>query len=344
MRPRSTIRRAAAAPPDGYEPPPCIGNDGIGPDPFTDVAAGAFDHDAVAWAFDNGIVSGFEADSFAPAARVSRGEFAAMLHAMAGGSLTGGNDGGVDTIVVGQPQSNHNGGQIVFGPDGYLFTSFGDGGGSNDPSGNGQDNSVLLGKILRLDPLPGGGYDTPGDNPLSGPSGREEIWANGVRNPWRFTFDRETRDLWVADVGQNAREEITRLRAADVPTEAGGWGANLGWRLREGDIATPGVGGAPPPGHVGPVHVYGGHSSGCVSITGGYVYRGSDVPALWGTYVYGDYCATNRLSGWRDIAGVEAERFSVSVPGGNLVSFLEDATGELYTISLNGTIARLARR
>jgi glucose/arabinose dehydrogenase len=271
------------------------------------------------------------------------GDSVIRRHAMSGGSLTGGNDGGVDTIVVGQPQSNHNGGQIVFGPDGYLFTSFGDGGGSNDPSGNGQDNSVLLGKILRLDPLPGGGYDTPGDNPLSGPSGREEIWANGVRNPWRFTFDRETRDLWVADVGQNAREEITRLRAADVPTEAGGWGANLGWRLREGDIATPGVGGAPPPGHVGPVHVYGGHSSGCVSITGGHVYRGSDIPALWGTYVYGDYCATNRLSGWRDIAGVEAERFSVSVPGGNLVSFLEDATGELYTISLNGTIARLAR-
>jgi glucose/arabinose dehydrogenase len=259
---------------------------------------------------------------------------------LANGSI---DSGGARTIIsVGQPEGNHNGGNLVFGPDGYLYTSFGDGGGANDQHGiigNGQDTTTLLGAILRIDvsaTSPGKAYAIPPDNPFVGGSGADEIFLYGVRNPWKFSFDRETGDLWVADVGQGAREEITRLTAAS----GGGRGANLGWRLREGTIATPGVGGPVPAGHVGPVHEYDQSQGGC-SVTGGYVYRGSDIPALDGVYVFSDYCHGD-LWGWRGTFGSEAGELGVGVPSGLPSAFAEDANGELYTISLNGTIARLA--
>ena len=245
-------------------------------------------------------------------------------------------------ITVGQPQGNHNGGQVAFGPDGHLYTTFGDGGGANDQHGaigNGQDTSTLLGSILRLDvskTSPGKEYAIPPDNPFVGTAGADEIFIFGVRNPWKFTFDSLTGDLWVADVGQGAREEITRLEAAP----GGGNGANLGWRLREGTIATPGSAGGPvPAGYVGPVHEY-DHSSGGCSITGGYVYRGTAIPALDGTYVFSDFCHSE-LWGWRDDNGIEVGYLGIDVPGGQPAAFAQDINGELYTLSLGGIMARL---
>jgi glucose/arabinose dehydrogenase len=246
-------------------------------------------------------------------------------------------------ITVAQPATNHNGGQLVFGPDGYLYTSFGDGGGANDQHGtvgNGQDTSTLLGSILRIDVSavsPGKEYAIPPDNPFVGSAGADEIFVYGVRNPWKFTFDSLTGDLWVADVGQGAREEITRLRAVD----GGGNGANLGWRLREGTIATPGVGGPAPADHVGPLHEYDQSAGGC-SVTGGYVYRGAAVPTLYGVYVFSDFCHSD-VWGGRDGFGLEVGELGIDVPGGRADAFAEDALGELYAISLSGTMSRLTQ-
>ena len=288
----------------------------------------------------------FTADADSGLAGVSDGDSVIVEYGLAGGVVDSGSARLV--IEVDQPQDNHNGGNIVFGPDGYLYASFGDGGGGNDDDdghtagvGNGQDITNLLGAILRIDPT-GATYSVPADNPFVGIAGEDEIWLFGVRNPWKFTFDRETGDLWVADVGQGAREEITRLEAST----SGGKGANLGWRLREGTIPTPGgVGGPEPPGHVGPIHEYINYGSsggvGC-SITGGFAYRGSDVPALDGVYIYSDYC-NPVLRGWRDDYGIEAVEFTLDVPGSSPVAFFEDSAGGLYVLSIGGTVSKLDR-
>ena len=230
---------------------------------------------------------------------------------------------------MGQPFSNHNGGDVHIGPDGFLWWSLGDGGSRGDPRGNGQNTDTLLGSILRIDPTAGNPYGVPGDNPLVGRAGRDEIFAYGLRNPWRFSFDRATGDLWIADVGQNRWEEINRLAAPGR-----GRGANLGWNAREGTHSYDG--GGIPTGHVGPIHEY-SHDRGC-SVTGGYVYRGGRIPGLSGTYVYGDYC-TAELWGLR----TDGDRGSldVSVPAGTLVSFAEDNAGELYVLSFDGWVSRL---
>lgn len=239
-----------------------------------------------------------------------------------------------EIIRVSQPASNHNGGDIHIGPDGYLYFGLGDGGGRNDPSNNGQNTNTLLGSILRIDPANpanGNAYGIPLSNPFFLSAGLAEIWAYGVRNPWRFSFDQATGDLWVADVGQDAREEITRLTGPSAGREV-----NLGWRLREGNIATPGVGGAIPAGYVGPVHDYG--LSGGQSITGGYVYRGSAIPSLDGVYLWADYFVSN-LNGWRDAYGVEDE--SIGAIGGRPTSFGQDADGEVYVLTANGLLRKL---
>ena len=183
--------------------------------------------------------------------------------------------------------SNHNGGDLAVGPDGFLYFAMGDGGGGGDPEDTGQNPDDLLGALLRIDPEAGSAagppYAVPDANPFKNGGGAPEVWAYGLRNPWRFSFDRATGDLWIGDVGQDAFEEIDLLPRAS----GGGRGANLGWSEMEG--VEPYEGGREPPGHVRPIFTYGRDGGGC-SVTGGFVYRGAAIPPLQGTYVYGDYC------------------------------------------------------
>jgi glucose/arabinose dehydrogenase len=235
-------------------------------------------------------------------------------------------------LRVDDPFANHNGGQLAFGPDRMLYIAFGDGGGAGDPEGNGQSLGSLLGKILRIDPRPSGDrpYRVPSDNPFVGRAGaRPEVWAYGLRNPWRFSFDPATSDLWIGDVGQNRWEEIDHQ-------PAGAGGRNYGWDRREGRHEFEGE---RPDGAVDPVIEYGREGGAC-TVIGGYVYRGGRIPGLRGAYLYGDYCA-----GWVRAARVSGGRVAeqrdlrTDVPG--LTSFGVDADGELYAMSLSGPVYRL---
>jgi glucose/arabinose dehydrogenase len=236
-------------------------------------------------------------------------------------------------------ESNHNGGMLLFGPDGLLYVGTGDGGGGGDrhgSRGNAQDLGSLLGKILRIDPRPAGGrpYTVPASNPFRGRSGaRGEIYAYGLRNPWRFSFDRLTGDLTIGDVGQGAWEEIDFVRRGR------GRGANFGWRPFEGRARyTPGE---RAPGHVRPVIVR-SHNAGNCSITGGVVVRDRRL-GLYGRYVFGDYCKgrveSARLSPGR-ARGVRRTALKVS----SLSSFGEDAQGRVYVVSLDGPVYRIVPR
>ena len=236
-------------------------------------------------------------------------------------------------LRVDDPFANHNGGQLAFGPDRLLYIAFGDGGGGGDPLGSGQSLDTLLGKILRIDPRPAGGrpYRVPSDNPFVGRGGaRPEIWSYGLRNPWRFSFDPATGDMWIGDVGQNAWEEVDH-------EPAGSGGRNYGWNRREGRHAFEGE---RPAGAVDPVIEYGREGGAC-TVIGGSVYWGRRIPGLRGAYLYGDYCA-----GWVRAARVRGGRVAeqrdlgLSVPG--LTSFGVDPAGELYAMSLSGPVYRLA--
>ena len=236
-------------------------------------------------------------------------------------------------LSVAQPYANHNGGQLAFGPDGMLYVGLGDGGGAGDPDENGQDPSTLLGSLLRLDVDGGDPYAAPDDNPLVGdPDGRDEIWAYGLRNPWRYAFDPVDGLLYIADVGQRDREEVNAVDAARG-------GLNFGWDVLEGDACFEPPGGCDRTGLTGPVLVY-GHDEGC-SVTGGRVYRGDALPGLRGHYFYADLCAgwvrSFRLSGG-DVT--EAEEWPLGDLG-SILSFGEDAAGELYVLSSNGNVYRL---
>ena len=198
-------------------------------------------------------------------------------------------------LIVLQPFENHNGGRLQFGPDGMLYEGLGDGGGSFDPDDNGQDGSTLLGKLIRIDvnPALGGSYAVPADNPFVGNgSVRDEIWALGLRNPWRISFDRETGDLYIADVGQNRLEEVNVQPAASTG------GENYGWDIMEGSQCTGGGDGCNRAGLTLPVAEY-DHDLGC-SITGGEVYRGSAYPDMDGVYFYGDFCSGRIWGLWRN--------------------------------------------
>jgi len=223
-----------------------------------------------------------------------------------------------------QPYSNHNGGMLAFGPDGYLYVGLGDGGSAGDPQGNAQNLTTLLGKILRLDVSGASGYTIPASNPFVGQAGaRGEIWAYGLRNPWRFSFDRTTGELYIADVGQSAQEEV------DIEAPGTG-GRNYGWNEMEGFACF--LPACTPTGLALPVLTY-DHSDGC-SITGGYVYRGTRIPALAGTYLYADYCAGwVRSFQWRGGAVADARDEPALAPGGTVSSFGEDARGELYVVT-----------
>jgi len=247
-------------------------------------------------------------------------------------------------LAVDQPEPNHNGGLLVFGPDKLLYVGLGDGGGADDQHGsrgNGQNRGVLLGKILRIDPRQSGSrsYSVPSSNPFVGRSGlRPEIWAYGLRNPWRFSFDRSKGDLVIGDVGQETREEVDfapRSRGA-------GRGVNYGWRVREGKIQNPAYPDERVSGAVGPVLDY-SHSSGRCSITGGYVVRDRRVPGLYGRYVYGDYCG-GRLMSVRLKPGKARSNRSLGITVPSLSSFGEDAVGRVYVTSSEGAVYRFAAK
>lgn len=235
-------------------------------------------------------------------------------------------------LAIDQPYSNHNGGHVLFGPDGKLYIGVGDGGSGGDPRGNGQNPGALLGSLLRIDVDGGDPYAIPADNPFVGqPQGRGEVWAKGLRNPWRFAFDRTTALLYIADVGQNAWEEIHVAPMSDK-------GLNYGWNILEGTHCYGGSN-CNRNGLVLPVLEY-NHSEGC-SVTGGFVYRGSRIPALQGHYFYADYC-----QGWvrsfKYIDGAVTEPRNWSFGNlGQIMSFGEDAAHDLYILSTNGNVYRL---
>jgi glucose/arabinose dehydrogenase len=248
--------------------------------------------------------------------------------------------GTVATPVITIPHpsfANHNGGLVTFGPDGMLYLGTGDGGSGGDPNGNGQNQNVLLGKLLRLDvsTLP---YTIPGTNPFAGVAGkRGEIWAYGLRNPWRFDFDVGVTPavLYVADVGQNLYEEVNA-----VPATARG--LNYGWVVMEGLHCYPSGDDCSRTGLTLPVLEY-SHDLGC-SITGGFAYRGAAIPELAGEYFYSDYCTGFLKSTSASAVGVYTSR-TWNVPSvGHVLSFGEDSAGELYVLSDNGTVYRIARQ
>ena len=247
-----------------------------------------------------------------------------------------------ELLAIAQPFDNHNGGNVVFGPDGYLYLGYGDGGSQGDPSGNGQNTKVLLAKILRVEVLASPGtakvaYSIPPDNPFAdGSAGRPEVWLYGVRNPWRFSFDRLTGDLWIGDVGGNDREEIDRLPATDG--RDAGRGLNLGWQLREGFKDTDRTGDR---SQLTDPITDEPHEHGVCSITGGYVYRGSAISKLEGVYVWSDFCDSKLRGMTVDGNGTPTIRRFDDVAGDQITSFGQDGAGELYVLSLGGSISRI---
>ncbi len=243
-------------------------------------------------------------------------------------------DPGSEQILLSifQPFSNHNGGNLQFGPDGYLYIGMGDGGSGNDPGNRAQNLDSLLGKMLRINVSGEGAYTIPASNPFVGIAGRDEIWAYGLRNPWRWGFDRWSGDLWIGDVGQDSCEEI------DYQSAASTGGQNYGWRCYEGSIHTPGI--SPqcsPPNAVSPV-VSINQASGVCAIIGGYVYRGAEYSNLFGTYFFADECSANMRTLVANGSGGFTYANLGTLGGSTLVSFGEDKWGELYVVAYGGTI------
>ena len=233
-----------------------------------------------------------------------------------------------EVLTIESLGGNHNGGQVAFGPDGYLYLSLGDGGGGGDPSETGQDNTDHLGSVLRLDVSGASGYAIPGDNPYVGMSGADEVWAYGLRNPWRFSFDSESGELWLGDVGQGEWEEVNRIVE----------GGNYGWDCREGfEVYEPA--GCPPSGFVDPRVVY-DHDLGC-SITGGYVYHGAAYPELAGRFIYADYCS-GRI--WAVNTGDPSSPATLLIDTPhNISSFGELPSGEIVVVTFSNAIYHLQR-
>jgi glucose/arabinose dehydrogenase len=248
---------------------------------------------------------------------------------------------GVDVLSIAHPgQTNHFGGQLAFGPGGYLFVGTGDGGGGGDPGGNAQDLGSLLGKILRINvstytATSTTAYSSPSTNPYYGSTpGRAEIWASGLRNPWRFSFDRGHDDLWVGDVGEDDREEVNRFTVG---------GHNLGWDCREGTLnvaAQYGGSYCKSSGYLSPLHEY-THSLGC-AIIGGFTYRGAKYATLAdGEYLYGDYCSGRLWLSGTDANGARVTS-QVATFGAQILAFGRDVAGELYVLAATGDVYRLA--
>lgn len=243
---------------------------------------------------------------------------------------------GKELMAVADKYSNHNGGMLAFGPDGYLYIAMGDGGSSGDPDDNGQDLLAFLGKIHRIDVDGGDPYGIPESNPfIVRSSARGEIWAWGLRNPWRFSFDRETGDLWIADVGQNKYEEVNFQPASSKG------GENYGWAVMEASQCFRPASGCDTTGLTLPIFEY-SHGEGC-SITGGYVYRGGEFRALVGVYLFTDYCSGN-LWATRQVGGTFDTEQIGRLPG-SISSFGEDEAGELYAVrDSEGAVYRVVAR
>jgi glucose/arabinose dehydrogenase len=246
-----------------------------------------------------------------------------------------------EVLVVEHPYIHHYAGQLQFGPDGYLYIAIGDGGtpelaqlpDNGDPHNNGQGTDELLGNILRIDPRPDvtRAYTIPDDNPFVGKDGRDEIWARGLRNPWRFSFDKKTGDLWIPDVGHRFWEEVNFQ-----PADSKG-GQNYGWSLVEGLQRYKG---GPPKDHTPPVYSYPHRNNSC-AIIGGYVYRGSAIPEIQGNYIFGDFCSgVLQALTIRDGKVVKRRFLGVTVEG--LSAIAEDRDGELFAMSVSKGIYRIA--
>lgn len=249
-------------------------------------------------------------------------------------------------LTLAQPFTNHNGGMIAFGPDNFLYIGFGDGGSGGDPDGRAQNPADLLGKLLRIDvsqgTAPQPAYTIPSDNPFAAAVLGKEIWSLGLRNPWRYSFDRQTGDLYIADVGQGNWEEVD-VSTSTVAGDAGK-GVNYGWNVMEGNHCyPPGTAICSTGGMTLPRLEY-DHRNGACSITGGYAYRGAAIPALQGTYFYGDFCA-GFVRSFRLVNGTATQFFDWAAlrPGGNITSFGEDAAGELYIMTSGGRLYRIAQ-
>jgi glucose/arabinose dehydrogenase len=243
-------------------------------------------------------------------------------------------------ITIDEPYANHNGGHMAFGPDGYLYIGTGDGGSGGDPGNRAQNLDLLLGKMLRINVNGSVGarqYRIPLSNPYLGKPGRNEIWSRGLRNPWGWSFDRVTGDLWIADVGQNRYEEVDRSLVNDKPS-SGGKGINYGWRIMEGRHCYRPSTGCRTSGLKFPVVEY-SHNEGC-SVTGGYVYRGTAVPTLASRYVFGDFCSGSIWTISRTAVAPAAK--SLLFDTSMLISgFGEDQAGELYVLDFSaGTLYR----
>jgi glucose/arabinose dehydrogenase len=238
-------------------------------------------------------------------------------------------------LFIAQPFANHNGGHQVFGPDGMLYIAMGDGGSGGDPQRNGQNRNSLLGKLLRIDVSRGDPYAIPADNPFVGQAGaRGEVWAYGLRNPWRIWFDRTGRVLYVADVGQNQIEEVNAVTQSTA-------GVNYGWNVMEGGQCY-NASSCNQTGLTLPVVTY-SHAGGGCSVTGGIVYRGQAIPEIRGHYFYADYCA-GWVRSFRLVNGAATDQREWAVGSvGSVTSFGEDATGEMYLLSSNGRVYRFAR-
>jgi len=229
--------------------------------------------------------------------------------------------------------TNHNGGSMHFGPDGYLYISTGDGGGAGDPNGNAQNTNVLLGKMLRIDVNSGTTYGIPDTNPFAETDGADEIWATGLRNAWKFSFTRLENTMWIADVGQGRFEEINKIANPASP------GLNFGWRCYEGDLESTNLSGCPDGNttFTFPVAQY-DHTAGACSITGGYEYMGNTYPNMQGKYFFADYC--NGKIGWVNSETPAAITWTASSDR-NFTTFGEDINGELYIAGSNGTIYKV---
>ena len=240
-----------------------------------------------------------------------------------------------------QPYSNHNGGMIVFGPDGYLYIGTGDGGSGGDPGNRAQRKNTLLGKMLRINvngTTARHNYKIPRSNPYVGRKGRNEIWQRGLRNPWRFSFDRATGNLWIGDVGQNRYEEIDRAKRTST---GAGRGVNWGWRVMEGFHCYQPATGCNKRGKKRPLLNYSHAANGRCAVTGGYVYRGSRVPALRGWYVFGDYCSGEIFTVPANASSKPSKVRLHGTGGGLISSFGESGSGELFVVYVGGSIYRI---
>ncbi len=235
-------------------------------------------------------------------------------------------------LQIDDPYSNHNGGGMEFGPDGMLYIGFGDGGSAGDPKGSGQDKNALLGKLLRIDVSGASGYVVPPDNPFVSASsgGRGEVWAYGLRNPWRFDFDSATGRLWLSDVGQGTWEEVDLIVA----------GGNYGWNTMEGPVCYKSGSGCNQDGLILPRASY-SHDGGSCSITGGYVYHGTSMPELDGWYVYGDFCS-KKVWALNTADASDPVLLTTSVTG--ITAFGKDVDGEIYILGIDGAPLKLVRK